>query len=160
MNPKISDFGLARIFHETIDLATTHRIVGTIGYMAPEYAMGGIFSEKSDVYSFGVLLLKIVSSMKNNSFRHGEQQLSIIVHKWKTYQAWQLWSQSRALDLMDEALAESFSSSEVVRCIDVGLLCAQDNPMDRPTMAEVVFMLSNETDRPKPKRPLFYFKTR
>ncbi|XP_060668830.1 G-type lectin S-receptor-like serine/threonine-protein kinase At1g61370 [Ziziphus jujuba] len=152
MNPKISDFGLARIFQETIDLATTHRIVGTIGYMAPEYAMGGIFSEKSDVYSFGVLLLEIVSGMKNNSFHHGEQKLSIIVH------AWQLWSQSRALDLMDEALANSFSSSEVVRCIDVGLLCAQDNPMDRPTMAEVVFMLSNETDRPKPKRPLFYFQ--
>ncbi|KAF3451605.1 hypothetical protein FNV43_RR07700 [Rhamnella rubrinervis] len=150
MNPKISDFGLARIFQETIDLVNTHKVVGTLGYMAPEYAMGGIFSEKSDVYSFGVLLLEIVSGKKNNSFHHRDQQLSLIAH------AWQLWIQGRALDLMDEALADSYSSSEVVRCIDVGLLCAQDHSTDRPTMPEVVIMLSNETDRPKPKRPLFY----
>ena len=60
---------------------------------------------------------------------------------------------------MDEALADSYSSLEVLRCIDVGLLCAQDHPTDRPTTPEVVIMLSNETDRPKPKRPLFYLQS-
>ncbi|KAF3451606.1 hypothetical protein FNV43_RR07701 [Rhamnella rubrinervis] len=150
MNPKISDFGLARIFQETIDLANTHRVVGTLGYMSPEYAMGGMFSEKSDVYSFGVLILEIVSGMKNYNFRNRDEQLSLIAH------AWQLWSECRELNLMDEVLADSYSSSEVVRCIDVGLLCAQDHPTDRPAMPEVLTMLSNESDRPKPKRPSFY----
>ncbi|XP_015886462.1 G-type lectin S-receptor-like serine/threonine-protein kinase At1g61500 isoform X2 [Ziziphus jujuba] len=153
LNPKISDFGLARIFQGTLDLANTHRVVGTLGYMSPEYAMGGILSEKSDVYSFGVLLLEIVSGKKNNNFHYHDQLLSLIAY------AWHLWSECRALDLMDEILADSYSSPEVVRCIDVGLLCAQDHPMDRPTMQEVVFMLSNETDRPKPKEPLFYFQS-
>ena len=60
---------------------------------------------------------------------------------------------------MDEALlAESYSSAEVVRCIEIGLLCAQDHPSDRPTTPEVVLMLTNnyQTHRPKPQRPLFY----
>nr|XP_048318415.1 G-type lectin S-receptor-like serine/threonine-protein kinase At1g61490 [Ziziphus jujuba var. spinosa] len=150
MNAKISDFGLARIFEETIDLANTQRVVGTLGYMSPEYAMGGIFSEKSDVYSFGVLLLEIVSGKKNNSFHYRDQQLSLIAH------AWQLWSECRPLELIDETLADSYCSSEVIRCIDVGLLCTQDHAIDRPTMPQVVLMLSNEIDRPKPKQPLFY----
>ncbi|XP_015886431.4 G-type lectin S-receptor-like serine/threonine-protein kinase At1g61370 isoform X2 [Ziziphus jujuba] len=150
MNAKISDFGLARIFAETIDLANTQRVVGTLGYMSPEYAMGGIFSEKSDVYSFGVLLLEIVSGKKNNSFHYRDQQLSLIAH------AWQLWSECRPLELIDETLADSYCSSEVIRCIDVGLLCTQDHAIDRPTMPEVVLMLSNEIHRPKPKQPLFY----
>ena len=69
-----------------------------------------------------------------------------------------MWSEERALEFMDEALlAESYSSSEVVRCIEIGLVCAQDYPTDRPTMPEVVFMLSNDqTDRRrKPRPPLF-----
>ncbi|KAI6704456.1 hypothetical protein NL676_007418 [Syzygium grande] len=67
MNPKISDFGLARLFEDTQVLVNTHKVVGTLGYMSPEYAMGGTFSEKSDVYSFGVLLLEIISSKKSTS---------------------------------------------------------------------------------------------
>ncbi|KAF3450114.1 hypothetical protein FNV43_RR06194 [Rhamnella rubrinervis] len=153
MNPKISDFGLARIFQESIDLANTHRVVGTIGYMSPEYVMGGMFSEKSDVYSFGVLLLETVSGKRNTSFHDCDQQLSLIAH------AWQLWSEGRALELMDEALlADSYSSADVVRCVEIGLVCAQDHPTDRPTMPEVVLMLTDnyQTHRPKPQRPLFF----
>ncbi|PON75042.1 Tyrosine-protein kinase [Parasponia andersonii] len=80
MNPKISDFGLARIFQGTIDLANTRRIVGTLGYMSPEYAMGGNFSEKSDVFSFGVLILEIVGVRKNTSFNHSDEHLSLIAY--------------------------------------------------------------------------------
>ncbi|KAM0841441.1 hypothetical protein ACQ4PT_059051 [Festuca glaucescens] len=67
MTPKISDFGMARIFGERQQQVNTCRVVGTYGYMSPEYAMGGAFSVKSDTYSFGVLLLEILSGLKINS---------------------------------------------------------------------------------------------
>ncbi|KAL3726426.1 hypothetical protein ACJRO7_031339 [Eucalyptus globulus] len=152
MNPKISDFGLARMFECTQVLVKTHRVAGTFGYMSPEYAMGGIFSEKSDIYSFGVLLLEIVSSKKNTSLdNHGH--LNLLVY------AWQLWSGGRALDLLDAAVADSFSPSEAIRSIQVGLLCVQDHAVDRPNMSQVVLMLSGESDLPQPKQPTFTFQS-
>ncbi|XP_057471927.1 G-type lectin S-receptor-like serine/threonine-protein kinase At1g61550 [Actinidia eriantha] len=153
MNPKISDFGLARTFLSTQELANTHRVVGTYGYMSPEYAMGGIFSEKSDVFSFGVLLLEIISGRKNTSFHHNEQYTSLLGY------AWVLWNEGRAMDFMDQTLADSFSLGEVVRCIQIALLCVQDHAADRPTMSNVVLMLSSETDCPHPKRPTFTFQS-
>ncbi|XP_062086973.1 G-type lectin S-receptor-like serine/threonine-protein kinase At1g61550 [Humulus lupulus] len=149
MNPKISDFGLARIFEGTLDLANTQRVVGTLGYMSPEYAMGGVFSEKSDAFSFGVLILEIVSGKKNSNFHYYEKPLSLIAH------AWQLWSDNRGLDFVDDALGGSCSATEAIRCVHVGLLCVQDLTTDRPSMADVVFMLSNETNRPQPIQPIF-----
>ncbi|XP_062013328.1 G-type lectin S-receptor-like serine/threonine-protein kinase At1g61370 isoform X1 [Rosa rugosa] len=153
MNPKISDFGLARIVEGAQNLVNTRKVVGTLGYISPEYAMGGIFSEKSDVYSFGVLLLEIISGRKNNSFYYNEQQLGFLPY------AWHLWSEGRGLDLADEALTSSYSSLELLRCVHIGLLCVQDNAADRPTMADVVFMLSSVTDGPLPKRPIFTFQS-
>ncbi|KAM5552125.1 hypothetical protein ABKV19_026801 [Rosa sericea] len=149
MNPKISDFGLARIVEGTQGLENTQKVVGTRGYMSPEYAMGGIFSEKSDIYSFGVLVLEIISSKKNSSFYLYDQQLGFLAY------AWNLWNEGRALELVDEVLGDSYSSSEVITCVHVGLLCVQDNATDRPTMTDVTLMLSSEKDGPHPKRPVF-----
>ncbi|KAK9901900.1 hypothetical protein M0R45_001858 [Rubus argutus] len=149
MNPKISDFGLARIIEGTQNLENTQNVVGTRGYMSPEYAMGGIFSEKSDVYSFGVLVLEIISSKKNTSFFLDDLQLGFLAY------AWNLWNEGRGLVLVDEELAESYSSSEVMKCVHVGLLCVQDNAADRPTMVDIALMLSSEKDGPQPKRPVF-----
>nr|XP_043620381.1 uncharacterized protein LOC122592255 [Erigeron canadensis] len=148
MNPKISDFGLARIFQMTQELANTRRIVGTYGYMSPEYAMGGVMSEKSDVYSYGVMLLEIMSGKRNTAFIH-QEQVYLLAHAWKS------WSEGRGIELMDHVLTESTCISEGLRCIHVGLLCVQDLAKDRPTMAEAVSMLSSETDLPEPKEPLF-----
>ncbi|XP_028101352.1 G-type lectin S-receptor-like serine/threonine-protein kinase At1g61370 [Camellia sinensis] len=78
MNPKISNFGLARTFRVTQELANTHRVMGTFGYMSPEYAMGGLFSEKSDVFSFGVSLLEIVSGTRNTSLHYQDQYLNLL----------------------------------------------------------------------------------
>ncbi|XP_055961314.1 G-type lectin S-receptor-like serine/threonine-protein kinase SD1-29 isoform X2 [Mercurialis annua] len=154
MNPKISDFGLARMFEGTQVLGNTHRVVGTLGYMAPEYVLGGIYSEKSDVFGFGVLILEIVCGRKVNSFQFDEQQhMSLLAH------AWQSWNESKGLDMIDEAVADSYSTAEVSRCVNVGLVCVQDHAADRLNMAAVVTMLSGEkTNLPQPKQPTFTFQ--
>ncbi|KAF9590364.1 hypothetical protein IFM89_033890 [Coptis chinensis] len=154
MNPKISDFGMARIFGGKQTLANTTRVVGTYGYMSPEYAMEGIFSEKSDVFSFGVVLLEIVSSKKNNSFCLPEESYNLLGY------AWRLWNENKALDLMDPTLIESYNSQELVRCIHLGLLCVQDHPLDRPTMSTIVSMLGSDTPLPIPKQPVFTLERR
>ncbi|KAI9076365.1 hypothetical protein K1719_041680 [Acacia pycnantha] len=78
LDPKISDFGLARIFQESEDQVNTRRVVGTYGYMSPEYAIERQFSEKSNVFSFGVLLLEIVSGRRNSSPSNNEDSLSLL----------------------------------------------------------------------------------
>ncbi|KAK3433263.1 hypothetical protein EUGRSUZ_D00918 [Eucalyptus grandis] len=148
MNPKISDFGIAKTF--TVENAgeMTNRIVGTYGYMSPEYAMKGHFSVKSDMFSFGVLLLEIVSGHKNWGFYHPDHDLNLIGHAWK------LWTEGNALGLVDVLMEEEFPLKEVLRCIQVGLLCVQQRPEDRPTMSSAVLMLGSETsDVSQPKEP-------
>ncbi|KAK9089572.1 hypothetical protein Scep_028654 [Stephania cephalantha] len=150
MNPKISDFGIARIFGGNQTQANTNRVVGTFGYMSPEYAMDGLFSIKSDVFSFGVLLLEIISGKKNTSFYREDPSMNLIKH------AWELWRGGRPLELVDHcAMGTSFPQQEVVKFIQVGILCVQEQANDRPTMSSATFMLSNETTIPNPKQPAF-----
>ncbi|XP_011010160.1 PREDICTED: cysteine-rich receptor-like protein kinase 15 [Populus euphratica] len=150
MNPKISDFGMARIFDGNQSEANTNRIVGTYGYMAPEYAMAGLFSVKSDVFSFGVLLLEIISGKKNVGFHLSEEGESLLTFAWK------LWSDGQGLELMDPMLEKSGAATEVLRCIHIGLLCVQEDPADRPTMSSVLHMLASDTIAlPIPKQPAF-----
>ncbi|XP_031247969.1 putative receptor-like protein kinase At4g00960 [Pistacia vera] len=150
INPKISDFGMARIFGGNQSEANTLRVVGTYGYMAPEYAMDGIFSVKSDVFSFGVLLLEIISGRKNTSFHLSETGRSLLAYAWK------LWCEGNALELMDPVLAQAYVPVEVMKFIHIGLLCVQEDPTYRPTMSSVVFMLvSDNVTLPKPSQPAF-----
>ncbi|CAD5163507.1 unnamed protein product [Musa acuminata subsp. malaccensis] len=151
MNPKVSDFGLARIFGGNQDEGNTDRVVGTYGYMSPEYAMEGLFSVKSDVYSYGVLLLEIVSGFRNSSFPLAMDSPNLLAY------AWQLWNEGNAEDYVDPSIAGSCARAEVVRSIHVGLLCVQDSPSDRPAMSSVVFMLENEeaTISAAPKQSTF-----
>ncbi|CAN1319166.1 G-type lectin S-receptor-like serine/threonine-protein kinase At4g27290 [Linum perenne] len=154
MNPKISDFGMARIFGGNQNEANTNRVVGTYGYMSPEYAMEGLFSVKSDVYSFGVLVLEIVSGRRNTSFRSTDH-VNLISY------AWDLWTEGRALELVDSSIRQSCKDEELVsRCVNVGLLCVQDHATDRPTMAAVVSMLSGEMSLPRPNQPTFTFQNK
>ncbi|KAF3447844.1 hypothetical protein FNV43_RR08550 [Rhamnella rubrinervis] len=150
MNPKISDFGMARIFKQSEVDAITNRIVGTYGYMSPEYALKGIFSVKSDVFSFGVLLLEIVSGRKNNSFYDLDVPLNLVGH------AWELWQRGSGLELMDQMLKGSCSEHQLLRFIQVGLACVEDCPLDRPTTSEVVSMITDESlPLPVLKNPAF-----
>ncbi|KAK2383220.1 G-type lectin S-receptor serine/threonine-protein kinase RKS1 [Trifolium repens] len=151
MNPKISDFGMARIFGEDEIQANTRRVVGTYGYMAPEYAMEGCYSTKSDVFSYGVLLLEIIAGQRNTHCESGRASPNLIGHVWT------LWTEGRALDTVDSTLNQSYPPAIVIRCIQIGLLCVQENAMNRPSMSEVVFMLCNETPLSQPQKPAFLF---
>ncbi|KAK2977813.1 hypothetical protein RJ640_006305 [Escallonia rubra] len=152
MNPKISDFGMARSFGGNETEANTQRVVGTYGYMSPEYAIDGLFSVKSDVFSFGVLVLEIVSGKKNRGFFHEDHQHNLIGH------AWILFKEGRASELIDTDLSNSCYLFEVLRSIHIGLLCVQQSPEDRPSMSSVVMMLGGESTLPQPKEPGFFTK--
>ncbi|KAL6135311.1 hypothetical protein ACLB2K_067539 [Fragaria x ananassa] len=151
MNPKVSDFGMARIFDINQIEANTNKVVGTYGYMSPEYALYGHFSEKLDVYSFGVLLLEIVSGKKNASFHDCENSLTLA--QW----IWELWIEGRGVEVIDASVRETCHINEALRCIHIGLLCIQDAPADRPTMSLVIHMLEAEeaASLPPSKEPAF-----
>ncbi|PON32964.1 Cysteine rich receptor like kinase [Parasponia andersonii] len=154
MTAKISDFGMARIFDVDQTRGNTSRIVGTYGYMSPEYAMQGQFSQKSDVYSFGVLILEIISGKKNSNFYQSDYAEDLLSYAWK------LWKEGFPLKLLDPTLTQSYSENEVIRCIHIGLLCVQEDPEDRPTMKTIVLMFNSySVTLPVPQQPAFYNRT-
>ncbi|XP_062011413.1 cysteine-rich receptor-like protein kinase 10 isoform X6 [Rosa rugosa] len=150
MNPKIADFGTARLFVMDQTQGDTKTIVGTYGYMAPEYAIHGRFSVKSDVFSFGVLVLEIVSGKKIGSFQNGENEEDLLSYAWKN------WRDDTISNIIDPMLTTG-SRNEMIRCIHIGLLCVQENVNDRPTMASVVSMLnSHSLTISVPSKPAYY----
>ncbi|KAJ9553608.1 hypothetical protein OSB04_017653 [Centaurea solstitialis] len=150
MNPKVSDFGLARKFVGKDAIAKTNKVVGTYVYISPEYAIHGRFSTKSDVFSFGVLVLEIVSGKKNRGFCHEGHGDNLLGH------AWRLYREGKSIEIMCASLHNSCIVSEVLRAIHVGLLCVQHHAEDRPTMLSVVLMLVSESALPPPKQPAFF----
>ncbi|XP_071701192.1 G-type lectin S-receptor-like serine/threonine-protein kinase At4g27290 isoform X2 [Rutidosis leptorrhynchoides] len=152
MNPKISDFGTARTFIEDNAKTKTKHLVGTYGYMSPEYACNGIISVKSDIYSFGVILLEALSGMKNRGFCHEAHSQNLLGHAWKLYK------EGNALKLFNVSTLKSNQISEALRSIQVGLLCVQHNPDDRPNMSEVIAMLSGKSRLAEPKQPGFFIE--
>ncbi|XP_078157091.1 cysteine-rich receptor-like protein kinase 6 [Carex rostrata] len=151
MNPKISDFGLARLFRVDQTAYKTKRVVGTFGYMAPEYAMHGVYSIKSDVYSFGIILLEILTGRANCGSFDGEQGEDLLSS------IWELWIGGTITDIIDPLL--DCPISEMIRHVHIGLLCVQEDPTARPRMSEVIIMLSSETvSLEAPSKPAFCIK--
>ncbi|KAH8970998.1 hypothetical protein BDL97_02G119700 [Sphagnum fallax] len=140
LNPKIADFGLARLFPEDISHLSTAHIAGTMGYLSPEYATLGQLSEKVDVFSYGVLLLEIVSGRKNIDLSLEPNKIYLL--QW----ACSLHEQDRLTDLIDQRLNINVSNDEAQRIINVALLCVQTSATRRPSMARVLAMLLNEVD--------------
>ncbi|CAL0303724.1 unnamed protein product [Lupinus luteus] len=134
LNPKISDFGLAKLNEEDKTHIDT-RIAGTYGYMAPEYAMHGYLTDKADVYSFGIVALEIVSGA-NSAVSHPQEECFSLLD-W----ALVLKERDNLMELVDKRLGEDFNEREVVVMIKVALLCTKFSPAIRPTMTSVVSML-------------------
>ncbi|KAE9618153.1 hypothetical protein Lal_00041851 [Lupinus albus] len=133
-NPKIGDFGLAKLFPDNITHVST-RVAGTEGYLAPEYALLGQLTKKADVYSFGVLMLEIISGKSSSKAAFGENLLVLV--EW----AWKLKEEKRLMDLVDPKLT-NYNEIEVYRFIMVALFCTQAASQHRPNMKQVLKMLS------------------
>uniref|UniRef100_A0A0E0KVP4 non-specific serine/threonine protein kinase n=1 Tax=Oryza punctata TaxID=4537 RepID=A0A0E0KVP4_ORYPU len=145
LKPKIADFGTAKLF---VADQSGQTLVVSQGYASPEYALRGEMTLKCDVYSFGVVLLETLSGVRNGSMQ------TLLP------QAWRLWEHGNLIDLLDPAMARPASDDDaellydLERCINIGLLCIQDMADDRPTMSEVVAMLTSRTSQmEQPKRP-------
>ncbi|XP_047335960.1 probable LRR receptor-like serine/threonine-protein kinase At1g56140 [Impatiens glandulifera] len=138
LNPKISDFGLAKLYDDKKTHIST-RVAGTIGYLAPEYAMRGHLTEKADVFGFGVVTLEIVAGRPNSDSNLDTDKIYLL--EW----AWNLHENNAEVELVDEKMSE-FNEEEVKRLIGVALLCTQTSPAMRPSMSRVVAMLSGDIE--------------
>ncbi|XP_062012882.1 probable LRR receptor-like serine/threonine-protein kinase At1g53440 isoform X2 [Rosa rugosa] len=138
LNAKISDFGLAKLDEEEKSHIST-RIAGTIGYMAPEYALWGCLTYKADVYSFGVVALETVAGKNKMKYRPNENIQCLM--DW----ALVLQQKGNLLELVDPRLGSDFNKKEAIRTIKVSLLCANPTAALRPIMSEVVSMLEGRT---------------
>eukprot|EP01018_Ginkgo_biloba_P011501 Gb_23874 [translate_table: standard] len=147
LKPKIADFGLAKFIAEDLSHVST-RVAGTLGYMAPEYALHGQLTEKADIFSFGVLVLEIVSGRKNQELT---EDMQFLVER-----AWRAYESDKLLAIIDAELENSCSLEAARRVIHIGLLCTQASASLRPAMSRVVHMLTSEQEHlPVPTRPAF-----
>ncbi|MED6161907.1 hypothetical protein PIB30_065218 [Stylosanthes scabra] len=148
LTPKIADFGLARCFGADKTHLSTG-IAGTLGYMAPEYLIRGQLTDKADVYSFGVLVLEIVCGRRNNVFREDSGSLLQTV--------WKLYGSNTLAEAVDSSLAiDDYPTNEALRVLHIGLLCTQASASLRPSMTQVVNLLTNSNiDVPTPTQPPF-----
>ncbi|XP_028080360.1 probable LRR receptor-like serine/threonine-protein kinase At1g07650 isoform X3 [Camellia sinensis] len=139
LNPKISDFGLAKLTEDDNTHIST-RVAGTIGYMAPEYALWGYLSNKADVYSFGIVALEIAAGKDNMKFRTSDKYVCLL--DW----ALVLQQKGRLMELVDPKLGPDFDKEEAIKMIKIALLCTNPSPAHRPAMSAIVSMLEGHLD--------------
>ncbi|KAL2944472.1 Cold-responsive protein kinase 1 [Bienertia sinuspersici] len=146
LRAKITDFGLAKLIPSNMTHVST-RVAGTLGYLAPEYALRGQLTRKADIYSFGVLLMEIVCGRCNRNRRlpPGHQHLlqRVLV---ALSQAWRMFEKEALVELVDEAFREDLDIEEASRYLKIALICTQELPKQRPGMSTVVKMLQGEVD--------------
>ncbi|EAY75160.1 hypothetical protein OsI_03052 [Oryza sativa Indica Group] len=158
LKPKICDFGTSKALRPGQDMDCTGIVVGSRGYMAPEYKQGGCVSLKTDVYSFGATLLEIIrgSRIPLSTLELSDESRDFgPLNKW----AWELWRGGNLMEFIDPSLhGETHSAAEIQRWVQIALLCVQLGPEERPDMWDVVLMLSSDSTviLPKPSRPAYY----
>ncbi|KAM0867929.1 hypothetical protein ACQ4PT_041667 [Festuca glaucescens] len=152
MDPKIADFGLARLQEGGHTQTRTTRVVGTYGYMAPEYAIHGNVSPKIDIFSFGVLALEIVTKRRNCGSDDSDTDTVNLLSD-----VWTCWTKGTISEMIDQSL-EGHSRIQALRCIHIGLLCVQSDPDDRPDIPSIIFMLNrDDMELQPPAQPAFFF---
>ncbi|PQQ08831.1 G-type lectin S-receptor-like serine/threonine-protein kinase [Prunus yedoensis var. nudiflora] len=135
MNPKIADFGMARIFGRDPKMKRVQIV----------WSEHSKFPPKAQT--------EALQTLKNSGYYHEKYpDLNLVGHVWN------LWREGKVLEIVDSSLAQSNHVNEVVRCIQIALLCVQEYATDRPTMSAVVSMLGNDTEVPSPKQPAFLLK--
>ncbi|KAM0832508.1 hypothetical protein ACQ4PT_064853 [Festuca glaucescens] len=139
-NGSLNRYISARVLSSYAAEEHTSRVVGTCGYKAPEYASRGVYSMKTDVFSFGVLVLVIISGRKNTILDKRGDTVGDLVRD-----AWHMWKELRLHELVDRTLGNRYDMAEITRCAQVALICAQEDPSDRPTMTDVAAMLNSES---------------
>jgi len=137
--PKIADFGLARLLPEDRSHVST-RVAGTLGYTAPEYAVHGQLTEKADTYSYGVVVLEIISGRKSIDMKQLPHMQYLLEWVWKLYET------DEVLEMVDETMGADYDKEEVLRMIQLGLLCTQASVTQRPSMSEIVAMLVSKRE--------------
>ncbi|KAB1217834.1 L-type lectin-domain containing receptor kinase S.4 [Morella rubra] len=136
-NGRLSDFGLAKLYEHGSNPRTT-RVVGTLGYLAPELTRTGKSTTSSDVFAFGALLLEVGCGRRPIDSAGSSEELMLV--DW----AWKKWNLGAILDLVDPRLAGDFDEAEAVLVLKLGLMCSNDKPEARPTMRQVVRYLQGE----------------
>lgn len=146
--PKLADFGLARFTPEGLSHLST-RVAGTLGYVAPEYALYGQVTERSDVYSFGVVLLQLLTGKDAVlSVQAGDTETeTLLLADW----AWAQVRENRVLDIVDQAIPDLAAPEVMEKCVLLAVLCSHPLLHARPSMDRVVKIL--ETDAPVPSIP-------
>ncbi|KAK8953440.1 putative LRR receptor-like serine/threonine-protein kinase [Platanthera guangdongensis] len=139
LTPKISDFGLAKVLPANMTHVST-RVAGTMGYLAPEYAILGKLTKKADIYSFGVLLLEIICGRCNANTKLSYENHFLLEKIWSLYEKGEMKS------MIDPSLGNDMNVEEACKFLTVGLMCTQDSPKLRPSMSVLVRMLTGEVD--------------
>ncbi|XP_028782530.1 putative receptor-like protein kinase At4g00960 [Neltuma alba] len=149
--PKISDFGLAKLLPRD-QSRLNEPFAGTMGYVAPEYAMHGQLSKKVDTSSYGVVVLEIISGEKSNSLKVDDSG------EYLLQKAWKLYERGMHIEFVDETLdTKEYHVEEVKKIIEIGLLCTQASPVARPKMSQIVRMLKRKSlmEHDLPTMPIY-----
>ncbi|XWS55636.1 hypothetical protein CRYUN_Cryun09bG0018000 [Craigia yunnanensis] len=146
LNGRLGDFGLARLYEHGSNPGTT-RVVGTLGYLAPELSKTGKATTSSDVYAFGALLHEVACGRRPIEPKALPEELALVDWVWKKFR------EERVLDVVDTRLNGQYSEGEMLMVLKLGLICSNDVPVARPSMRQVVRYLDGEAELPENLRP-------
>ncbi|KMZ56555.1 Receptor-like protein kinase, putative,expressed [Zostera marina] len=152
MNPKIADFGLAKLFDEDKTHQTSIQPRGTLGYIAPEYLTFGQFSTRSDIYSFGVMVLEMCTGKKvRSSYTSNNETIGLLSL------VWQHWNNNRVVELLDQNIVEPTSTEQkeyILRVFHIALLCVQHVAELRPNASHILHLFRTHSEAlPIPSTP-------
>jgi serine/threonine protein kinase len=145
LNGRLGDFGLARLYEHGANPGTT-RVVGTLGYLAPELPRTGKASTSSDVFAFGALLLEVACGRRPIEPKALHEELVLVEWVWEKYK------EGRMFEVVDPKLNGKFDENEVMMVLKLGMICSNDVPTIRPSMRQVVRILDREVELPNELR--------